>query len=195
MMARKSNGDILLFLNPNVECIQADWMTKLVEYCCRDNTTGAVSGRLLREDETIFHAGIIIGTDGTYGYSHHGDAKDSLGYAGQLLIARNVSAVSADCLMIRKELFEKMNGFDVNFDRECYDVDFCLSLIKSGYQNIWTPLSSLKICSSNPESNQKDRKYFQNKWQKEVTNSDPYYNINLSTQQDYLFTPAGCEGT
>ncbi|RJP74838.1 MAG: glycosyltransferase [Desulfobacteraceae bacterium] len=178
-IVRHAVGDLLLFVNPCAECIHEDWIRPMAGHCCRDDKTGAAGAMLYGENNTIHNAGIMLGVDGIYGYPHRGEEKDSMGYAGRLLITQNVSAVSADCLMVRKELFARVNGFDENYQQECHDVDLCLSLQKSGYQNVWTPFSRLKVYPAPAAENMEDRTYFQNKWRKEIDQGDPCYNPNF----------------
>ena len=108
------------------------------------------------------------------------------GYMGRLCYAQNFMAVSAACMMTRKVLFDEMGGMCEKFEREFYDVDYCLKLIEKGYLNVFTPFAEL-YCGSmefnkdhiNEVLNNQDAMEFKQKWGKIIDTGDPYYNNNL----------------
>ena len=157
---------------------------------------GAVGCMLYYPDYTIQHAGVVLGLGAhrTAGHSHYGMAKENLGYMGRLCYSQNVSAVTGACLMVKKSLFDELNGLDEEFAVALNDVDFCLRLRKKGLLNIFTPFAELfhyesasrgtdvtaAASSENVERYNKESEMFRNKWKEELEKGDPYFNPNFS---------------
>ena len=184
----KARGDYLLFLNNDTEILTSDWIDAMVEQAQR-NPIGAVGARLLYPDNTIQHAGVVMGIGGVANHSHKHFSVNSPGYFGQIMTVNNYSAVTAACLMCRREVFEAVGGFEEQLKVAFNDVDFCLKIAEQGYRNIYLPQVTLYHYESKsrgyedtPEKlirfNQ-EVEYMQDKW-KEFIENDPCYNPNLS---------------
>jgi hypothetical protein len=128
------------------------------------------------------------------GHGHKNFPSRSQGYFGQLMLVRNVSANNGACLLVRRHIFEEINGFDEKFILAFGDVDFCLKIQEKGYLNLWTPHAELyhhesKTRGFDDTLEQKDRfwgevDYFKHKWAGWMRMVDPYYNPNLSLDHD-----------
>lgn len=196
--AGQCRGELLLFLNNDVEAINTDWLDRLVEHALRPEI-GAVGGKLYYPCGTIQHAGLVLGIRGTAGHSHRNHRGKSYGYCHRLISTQNVSAVTGACLMMRKAVFEQIGGFDEQFSVEFNDVDLCLKVRTEGYHIVWTPHARLwhHECKTRGSRNtvekrslyEKERTLFETKWGKVIRNGDPYYNPNL-TLEDESFTLA-----
>lgn len=187
--ATNANGEYLLLLNNDMKVIHADWMTALVEQA-QFKKTGAVGARLLYPNDTIQHAGVIIGLGGIAGHHHVRFDKDAGGYYFYLIASTNFCAVTAACLMVRKNAFTEVGGFDEQLAIEFNDVDFCLKLKDKGYNNIYLPHVSLyhyeSISRGHPHKTKKsyqqhmqDLTLFKSRWQKYIDH-DPCYNPHFS---------------
>jgi GT2 family glycosyltransferase len=144
--AREAKGDILVLLNNDVDVINADWLDHLIAQAVRPKV-GAVGALLLYQDDRVQHAGVILGVGGTppvAGHLYHGAARNDCGYFGHLRLPRNVSAVTAACLAVRRCAFEAVRGLDEeNLAVAFNDVDLCLRLGEAGYDIVWTPHARL----------------------------------------------------
>jgi len=187
-----ASGEILLLLNNDVEILNSDWLEALLEHGQRDDV-GAVGGKLYYPNQTIQHAGVIIGIAGFAGHSHRHVAKEAKGYANRLMCIQNVSAVSGAMLMVKKQIYVESGGLDEdNLRISLNDIDFCLKLRQKGYLNIFTPFceaihheSISRGYEQKPEQKLrflKEIKYFQHKWKKILEDGDPYYNPNLTLE-------------
>ncbi len=183
-----AKGAHLLLLNNDVEVIHADWLEIMVSYSQQERI-GAVGVKLLYPDDTIQHAGVIIGLGGIAGHSFVGAYKDDAGYFNYIQSVNNYSAVTAACLMCRKEVFDAVGGMDEIFEVEYNDVDLCLKMMEAGYNNVYLPQVELYHYESatrghphqskpSYERHLKEMKLFKDKWQ-HVIDHDPFYNTNL----------------
>ena len=181
-------GDYILFLNNDIEVITHDWIDAMVEQAQR-NSIGAVGTLLLYPDDTVQHAGVVMGIGGVANHSHKHFSAGSPGYFGQVLTVNNYSCVTAACLMARREVFEAVGGFEEELAVAFNDVDLCLKILKQGYRNIYLPHvilyhyeSKSRGYEDTPEKQArfvKEVKYMQKKW-KEIIDFDPCYNPNLT---------------
>jgi tetratricopeptide (TPR) repeat protein len=195
----RSPGDYLLFLNNDTEVITNDWLEAMVEQAQR-SSIGAVGALLLYPDDTVQHSGVILGVTGIAGHGHRGTPITDPGYHQLLLSTANYAAVTAACLMCRREVFLQVKGFAEQLAVAYNDVDFCLKLQQRGYQNICLPHVKLyhheSISRSNTELESessllcRDRErreqeviYMQQKWG-EIIARDPYYSINLTKEKE-----------
>ena len=140
--ARHASGDVLLFLNNDVEVISQDWLERMLEYAVRKDI-GCVGAKLYYPDDTIQHGGVTVGLGGVAGHSYNGFKREADGYFGRLKLVQNLSAVTAACVMIRKEVFEEVGGFEEGYPLAFNDVDLCLKIRKHGYLIVWTPFAEL----------------------------------------------------
>ena len=193
----KTDREYILLLNNDTQVITVNWMEELLMYAQREDV-GAVGGKLFYGNKTIQHAGVVIGLGAhrTAGHTHYGQSRENLGYMGRLCYTQNVTAVTGACLMVKKELFEKVGGLDTGFAVSLNDVDFCLKLRKEGYLNVFTPFAELyhfeSISRGLDDSGEKAQRYnkesevFRDKWKEELAKGDPYYNPNFSLDRsDY----------
>lgn len=137
------NGPLVCFLNNDIEVIDPDWLAQMVPNALRDDI-GAVGARLLYPDRTIQHAGIVLGMGGGAGHAHRLQPDNAIGYFGRAHLPQRVSAVTAACLVVRKDRFESVGGFDAeNFAVAFNDVDLCLKLNAAGWQSFYEPRACL----------------------------------------------------
>ncbi len=189
--ARKARGEYLLFLNNDTEVISIDWLEELLMYASRPDV-GAVGAKLYYPDDTIQHAGIVIGLGAhrTAGHTHYRDGREILGYMGRLCYAQDVSAVTGACLMVKRSAYEEVGGFDESFAVSLNDVDLCLKLRQLGYLNVFTPFAELYHYESisrgsddkgaNLERYNKEAGHFRERWRDVINAGDPYFNPNFS---------------
>lgn len=138
-----ARGEYLCLLNNDTEVITADWLEQMMRYAVRKGV-GAVGARLLYEDGTIQHAGVIPGLNEAAGHAHRDLRNGDPGYFHQVYIARYVTAVTAACLVVQKCKFEAVGGFDEEHFKVAFnDVDLCLKLDRAGWKNIYVPHAAL----------------------------------------------------
>jgi GT2 family glycosyltransferase len=190
----QSQGDYLLFLNNDTEVITSDWIEAMVEQVQKP-TIGAVGAKLLYPDNTIQHAGVVLGLRSLADHGHRNFDATAPGYNGQIATINNYSAVTGACLMCRREVFERVGGFDEQLAVAFNDVDLCLEIMRRGYRNVYLPHVILYHYESKSRgvenTSEKQRRFIQEqetmkqRW-KEIIDCDPCYNINLTrTRDDY----------
>lgn len=187
--AKAAKGQFLLLLNNDTKWLTpTNWLAEMVGYAQRE-PIACVGIKLLYPDNTLQHAGVVCGIGGVANHSHLNHPIESPGYFSRLTIVSNYSAVTAACLMIRRELWDLVEGFDEKLAVAFNDVDFCLRLWEKGYRHVLLPHvqfyhyeSKSRGREDTPEKLQRFHKeiaYMQKRW-KTVLDHDPYYNINLS---------------
>ncbi|WP_449419471.1 tetratricopeptide repeat protein [Phormidium nigroviride] len=187
--ASKAEGDYLLFLNNDTEVITPDWIDGMVEQAQR-SSIGAVGNLLIYSDDKIQHAGVVMGLGGgVAGHSYYHMPRSIPGYFGNAIGLNNVSAVTAACLMCRREVFESVGGFDEELTVAYNDVDLCLKMLEKGYRNIYLPHvvlyhheSKSRGYEDSPEKKarlDRESKIIASRWQKYIDN-DPYYSPHLT---------------
>ncbi|VAW77822.1 Glycosyl transferase, group 2 family, partial [hydrothermal vent metagenome] len=189
MAAKQAKGDYLVLLNNDTAVIKEDWLDRMLSLGQREDV-GIVGARLLHPDTTIQHAGVVVGMSGVADHSHIGVETESPGYMGQNLTMRGVSAVTAACLLIKKDVFFSVNGLDEEHFAVLFnDVDLCLKVGKKGFRIVYTPYAvlmhhgsfSLKKKVNKPDEAAR-RRYetltLLQKWMPVLAN-DPAYNRNL----------------
>ena len=188
LAAHQARGTILCFLNNDMEVISPHWLEEMVSLASRDEV-GAVGAMLYHPDDTIQHAGVILGMGGVAAHAHRDMPRGQAGYFGRATLTQALSAVSAACLMVRKAAFEHVGGFDEGLAVAYNDVDFCLRLRQSGLRNVWTPFAELyhfESASRGADTQgtartrlQSEAELLRRRW-KEALAADPYFNPNLS---------------
>lgn len=184
------DGEYIVLLNNDTEVISPDWLENMLMYAQRDDV-GAVGAKLYFPDGRIQHGGIILklGADRVAGHAHYGADNSNLGYMGRLCYAQDVSAVTAACLMIRKDRYDEVGGLNEDLAVAFNDVDFCLKLREKGYLNIFTPFAELYHYESisrgidtgeNRERFMAECVAFRERWKEALDKGDPYYNPNFS---------------
>ncbi|WP_300118639.1 glycosyltransferase family 2 protein [uncultured Enterococcus sp.] len=188
LAAQKAKGKYLLFLNNDTEVITPGWITKMVSFA-QFERIGMVGAKLYYPNQTIQHAGVIVGLGGAAGHCHHTYPKGDFGYFGKLEINVNYLAVTAACCMIRKADFEQLGGFEEELTVAFNDVDLCLREYEAGHDNVWLHgvelyhyESQTRGYENTPEKKARfdqETKFMEDRWGKYIAN-DPFYNPNLS---------------
>ncbi len=184
-----AEGSYLVLLNNDTEVITPDWLEGLMERA-QNPESGVIGCKLLYPDETIQHAGVIIGLGGAAGHVLVGEDRHGPGYFNYVNLLSNYSAVTAACVMVRTSVYDEVGGFDEKFKIEYNDVDFCLKVREAGYHNMYVPHVELfhyeSVSRGHPHSTSESYKLhvkevnlFQKRWKKYLDH-DPCYNPNLS---------------
>ena len=187
-----ATGDIICLLNNDTEVIHPNWLTEMVSLAIRPEV-GCVGAKLLYPDNTIQHAGVILGLGGYAAHSHRGIDRYDSGYFCRAQLRQNFSAVTAACLVVRREVYDHVLGLDESFSVAYNDVDFCLRVQTAGFRNIYTPYAELYHHESktrgDDSSADKQARFDQEKarllsrWSTLIQN-DPSYNINLTRSNE-----------
>lgn len=186
-----ATGEYILLLNNDTQVITPNFLEEMLMYAQREDVA-CVGAKLYYEDDTIQHAGVIIGLGAhrSAGHGHYRVSKENLGYMGRLCYAQNVSAVTGACLMVRKEIYDRLSGLDEGFAVALNDVDFCLRARELGYLNVFTPFAELYHFESKSrgldeapakaERYQKECDAFRARYKALIEKGDPYFNPNFS---------------
>jgi GT2 family glycosyltransferase/predicted nucleic acid-binding Zn-ribbon protein len=199
--ARLAKGDYLLFLNNDTEVIDGKWLESMLEHSQRPEV-GVVGALLIypgREDSQsrfhrIQHAGVILGVGGVANHAFRGLPYETSNYFGLHRVVRNCSAVTAACVMLRKNVFDEVGGFDEDFKIVFQDVDLCLRVREKGYSIVYTPHS---ILHHNEQATRRlhpdaDEHFMIDRWKNTIIDGDPYYNPNLTLlREDYSLSFKG----
>lgn len=182
--ALRASGNIFLFLNNDTEVIQADWLEEMGGWI-EQKDIGVVGSKLLRPDGTIQHAGVVIGLQGFAGHVFAGIPDDyvDVGAFGSPAWYRDYIAVTGACLMIRREVFEKIGGFNEEFVLCGSDVELCLRVRDRGYRIMYTPFAQLKhkeAATRGQSIPSGDFKVSYKHYETILSSGDPYFNPNLS---------------
>jgi GT2 family glycosyltransferase len=182
---RHADGDLYLFLNDDIEITSGDWLHHLVRQAQREDV-GAVGALLYYPNGALQHTGVMLVNYGGGGIHLFHKRTPSLNIYRQLhQTVREVSANTGACLMVTRQKFEKIGGFDEELAVVGNDVDLCLRLLEQGYRNIWTPLCNLihhESISRKKEVPKEDEKAMWQRWGKRFIAGDDYYNPNLSSE-------------
>lgn len=179
--AEHATGAYLLFVDSSLRPKDAAWLTEMMMYAQRSDV-GAV-GAMQTSKKKLIHTGYVLGfeQDDFVGCPYQGFPQNFGGYMHCLSYARDVSAVSGACLLMKKADYAKVGGVDPELDRGLWDVDLCLSLGKQGLYQIWTPYAVVdRLKKEKNTSIHQEKAYFLQKWQNAVEQGDPYYNPNFS---------------
>jgi len=180
--ARHSRGAHLVLCNDDIEVIAPEWLEALLEFSQQEGI-GAVGAKLVYPDGRLQHVGIVLGVCGLAAHVLHSQPGSTPGHGASALIVRNYSAVTAACMMTRRDVFERMGGFDERFASDFNDVDYCLRARRAGYRIVYTPyarLCHLESASFGPRAwSAADMDTMRTTWA-ETCARDPYYNPNLS---------------
>ena len=192
---KNSKGEFIVLLNNDTELITENWLEELVSVCQQKNV-GIVGTKLYFPDNTIQHAGVYIGIGSVAGHVFSGYSRNDFGPFGRLKMRQNLSAVTAAALIIRKKVFEEVNGLEENQFKVAFnDVDLCMKVIKDGYEIVWSPYVELYHYESKsrgyedtPEKKERfsrEIKSFEEKWG--LWLEDPYYNRNFDLTKTFPF--------
>lgn len=188
-----AKGEYILLLNNDVEIINGSCLEEMLMFAQRKDV-GAVGAKLYYSDDTVQHAGVILGLGGTAGHAHKHFGRSHPGYMARASIAQNLTACTAACLMMRRDVFDEVGGLDESFEVAFNDVDLCMEIREKGYLVVFTPYAELyhyesksRGNDSTPEKLERFRgeiDRFKEKWQKQLDDGDPYYNPNLTLTRD-----------
>lgn len=188
-----AKGEYILLLNNDVEIINGSCLEEMLMFAQRKDV-GAVGAKLYYSDDTVQHAGVILGLGGTAGHAHKHFGRSHPGYMARASIAQNLTACTAACLMMRRDVFDEVGGLDESFEVAFNDVDLCMKIREKGYLVVFTPYAELyhyesksRGNDSTPEKLERFRgeiDRFKEKWQKQLDDGDPYYNPNLTLTRD-----------
>ncbi len=192
--ARQSQGELLLFLNNDTEVLHDDWLERLAQWF-QLGGVGAVGAKLIYPDRKLQHAGVIVGLGGMASHLFQGEYEPVASMFGSDMWYRNMSAVTAACLLIDRGVFEKVGGFDEGFQLNYSDVDLCLKVRRAGWRIVYTPDARLTHAESRTHGRRIPRADFERaseRWRAwGMLEGDPFFNPNLSYKSAYpLFNRA-----
>lgn len=190
-----ANGEYLLLLNNDTEIINPDCLEELLGYCMREDV-GAVGARLYYEDDTIQHAGVVVGFGGIAGHCFVMQKRGYTGYCHRIICAQDYSAVTAACMMVKRKAFNEVGGLSEELQVAFNDIDFCMKLRQAGYLIVYNPYAELYHYESKSRGLEdtpekvarfnKEIETFAKKWPDILRDGDPYYNPNLTLEsQDF----------
>lgn len=187
-----SDGDYIVFLNNDTEIISENWIETMLGNCQRKEV-GAVGAKLYYKDDTIQHAGVVLNLGGIAGHVMVGESRESLGYCAKAKVQLNYSAVTAACMIMSRENFDKVGGFDEKLGVAFNDVDLCLKVRELDKLIVFDPNVELYHYESKsrgyettPEKDMRFKKegdYMKNKWSDVLSREDPYYNCNFTLKK------------
>lgn len=193
----EAKGEIVGLINNDIEVIEPEWLSEMVSHAIRPGI-GAVGAKLLFSNDTIQHAGVVLGVGGVGGHAFKHQTSKALGYFNRARLTSSFSAVTAACLLIKKDIYQSINGFDEeNLKIAFNDVDFCIRVREAGYRNVWTPYallyhheSATRGYEDTPEKKARfarEVQYMLDRWGEKLTN-DPAYSPNLTLEhEDFSF--------
>jgi GT2 family glycosyltransferase/glycosyltransferase involved in cell wall biosynthesis len=188
---RTCRTEHLVLLNDDMEVINDDWLTSMLELS-QDPEVGAVGARLLHADGTLQHVGCVIGVNGGSAHVYHSFPGDFVGYNGFTHLIRNYSAVTGACLATRKSVLSQAGGLDESFAVDFNDTDLCLKIIESGYRVVYTPYAQLfhfeGASAKRATQSADERRRFVARWARYMEN-DPHFNPNFARDR-FDFTVA-----
>ena len=186
---RHAKGEIIGLVNNDIEPINGSWLAEMVRQVLRPEI-GCVGAKLYYPNGTLQHGGVILGLGGVAGHAHRFFPRQSDGYCGRLKLAQNLTAVTAACLLLRKNVFNEVRGLNEPRLAVAYnDVDLCLKVHQAGYRNLWTPYAELyhhesisRGADNTPKKRArwlKEMAYMRRTWA-HLLDNDPAYNPNLT---------------
>lgn len=186
--ASRARGEVLGLVNNDIEVISPDWLREMVGHALRPDI-GAVGAMLYYPNDTIQHAGVVLGIGGVAGHSYVGYWKGYPGNKHRAGLAQNISAVTGACMLVRASVYHQVGGLDEQLVVAFNDIDFCLRLREAGYRNVWTPFAELYHHESasrgyedTPEKVvrfKREERFMQERWGR-ILHEDPYYSPNFS---------------
>lgn len=188
-----ANGEYVALVNNDIEVISPGWLTEMVGLAAQPGV-GAVGARLLYGNTSLQHGGVVLGIGGVAGHAHKHFPRQDPGYMGRAKLLQTVSAVTAACLVVKKQIFEQLGGLNEQSLKVAFnDIDFCLRIREAGYRNIWTPHAELfhhesVTRGSDAAPGKRDRiaqefEYMRARWGESLT-QDTAYNPNLTLEYE-----------
>jgi GT2 family glycosyltransferase len=196
----RCHGSVLGLVNNDIEVITPRWLDEMVGLAMRRDV-GGVGARLWYGNGTLQHAGVVLGVGGVAAHVHQRLSREQPGYLGRARVAQEFSAVTAACMVLRRDVFEQVGGFDeATFAVDFNDIDLCLRIRTAGYRIIWTPHAELyhhesatRGANISPEQRARHAREFaamRERWSAWLDH-DPAYNPNASLKnRDFEFTIA-----
>ena len=182
-MVRQTRGEHVLFLDSDLLPTTSGWLDALLELSLQQ-AVGAVGGKLLDDQGRLSHIGLVMGLAGIASSPFSGYPATAEGYISSAVGLRNYSAVSGACLMTRRSVFEKMDGFDGRMGLAYAAVDYCLRAGRAGYRVVFTPYACLQYTSppvAGAGADEPSARLMHERWGSVIAD-DPYYNPNLSRE-------------
>jgi GT2 family glycosyltransferase len=178
---KQSAGEVLLFLNNDMQVINPDWLERMLEHALR-SPVGAVGAMLYYPDDTVQHAGMAM-CQRTVFHVHRFAPRGSSGYANRLATVHNCSMVTGACLMMRQLVFDEVEGFDEGYAILYNDADLCMKIRHKGYQIVWTPHAQLYHFESVSRGYEgmyhHEYARFADRWGEQLEKGDPYFSPHL----------------
>lgn len=174
-----AEGEYLIFLAGNAEYADKEGISELVSVAMRSDV-GVVGTRSYYKNGTVEHAGCVIGMNGTAGSLFEHTLRGENGYFSHIVTQMQYSAVAGACMMVKKDIFEKVNGFDEGYKGELGKVDLCLKIRNKHISVVYNPYVEVVRWSNELQNNENDEKIFKKQWAEILEKGDPYYNKNLS---------------
>jgi GT2 family glycosyltransferase len=177
-----TQSDLVLLLNDDMEVIDPHWLTEMAQWAMLPEV-GVVGARLLRANRTLQHAGVIIGLNGFAGHIYLNAPEHHTGLFGSVDWYRDYLAVTGACQMVRRELFNSVNGYDRDFSLAFGDIDFCLKVYEKGYRNVYTPFANLYHHEGHSRGYATPIEDIHRGYQKMedfLSKADPFYSPNLT---------------
>ncbi len=183
-----ANGELIGLINNDIEVISPDWLSEMVGIALQKDV-GAVGAKLYYPNDTVQHAGVVVGLGGLAGHPHKHIDRYATGFCGRAQLIQSFSAVTAACLIIKKSIFIEVGGLDEeNLKVVFNDVDFCLKVREAGYRNVWTPFAELyhheSVSRGADDTSEKKQRfereagYMKRRWHTDKF-EDPAYSPNL----------------
>lgn len=174
-----AEGEYLIFLAGNAEYADKEGISELVSVAMRSDV-GVVGTRSYYKNGTVEHAGCVIGMNGTAGSLFEYTLRGENGYFSHIVTQMQYSAVAGACMIVKKDIFEKVNGFDEDYKGELGKVDLCLKIKNKHMSVVYNPYVKVMRWSNELRNNENDEKLFKKQWAEILEKDDPYYNKNLS---------------
>lgn len=187
-----ARGSVLCLMNNDIEILTPDWLEEMVSFASRDGI-GCVGARLWYPDGRLQHAGCILGVGGVAGHAHKYLPRGHGGYFGRALVHQSFSAVTAACLVLRREVYQQVGGMEEQLGVAFNDVDLCLKVRAAGYRNVWTPYAEMvhHESATRGDDNAPEKlarfsaeiAFVQQRWGAQLQ-SDPAYSPNLTAYHE-----------
>lgn len=194
------SGEVLCLLNNDTEVISPDWLEEMVGHLCQEKV-GVVGAKLYYPDGRVQHGGDVVGPGGCANHLHQFIARDDPGYCHRAVVAQELSAVTAACMVTWRALYQRLGGLDEKHLPVAFnDVDYCLRVRQAGHKVVWTPHAELyhhesvsrgkDISPRRLKVARREVAYMRRRWRREMQ-YDPFYNPNFSYMRpDFVLGPA-----
>ncbi|MDR8732199.1 hypothetical protein FEQ05_06469 [Burkholderia pseudomultivorans] len=188
-----ASGEIVGLVNNDIEVISPDWLSEMVSIALQPGI-GAVGAKLLYPNDTVQHAGVVLGLGGVAGHVHKHIPRGSFGYFGRASLISSFTAVTAACMIVRKSVYREVAGMnEQDLSVAFNDIDFCIRAREAGYRHVWTPYAELYHHESATRGYEDDPvkqarfagevEYMQAHWG-ELLRDDPSYSPNLTLNDE-----------